>query len=111
MVNKYGTENENEDERPDRTSHIDDYYDQVISESQKEENDGFDSYNCDITEIKFNNDEVIITFVIYGDNDSKTFIYDKQLQTWINSNTEEAPNGIDENGCVTMLDFRGYTEA
>lgn len=92
---------------PNERSNIKDYYDQVISESLKGEEQGYDSKGFDIDNIYGDEAQIIIREITYGSR-LYFFIYDEQLQSWIVSNMARAMNGIDFEGCVTMLDFREY---
>lgn len=96
---------------------IEDYYDEIISQSYKEPGIGYNY--CEI--INLRDIEIIdgkISFDAYiprsfaeSDWSYPTFSYDETLKTWIiRDSFWDTPNGIDYNGYVSILDFNSYIE-
>ena len=106
--------NPNDANKPNSQSNIEDFYDQIISESNKDD-DGYDSFAIEDDAQLYFEDNQLIMFKeddpnICFKNDYKyTFIYNDELQSWVVKD-DSSPNGIDHHGCVRFLDFRNYTE-
>ena len=92
------------------------YYDEIITESNKGPIEGYErSDSIDIERLSIINDKIVFdSAYLHGtsvecDWSSPCFLYDERLQTWVIKDPFwGAKNGIGRNGCVTILDFNEY---
>jgi hypothetical protein len=103
-------------ENANRGDIIDNFYDEIIIESNKGNNIGYNrSDSIDIASIDIDsNDCINLEAYLHGtrvecDWSYPSFMYDETLKTWIiKNNFWGAENGIGLDGIVTILDFNNY---